>query len=103
MMFPPVTRRTFLACSAGAVAAFPIVANAATAQTDDPLGTVCGVVGLRGLGPGTATNPATGEVILTDGRTLVASQTTRRRIGPGKAVMLAPEPDGRWGVVYAER
>jgi hypothetical protein len=102
----PVTRRTFLTSSALTVSACAVLQNAATAETSrlaDPLGTVPGITGPLGLGPGTAANPARGDVLLQHGHTLVASHSSSWRIGPGKAVLLSPEPDGCWSVVYAER
>lgn len=101
-----VTRRTFLASSAATVAACSLLQTTVTAETSHPrypLGTVSGFTGPRGLAPGTRANPGRGEVVLHDRQTLVASQTTPWRIGPGKAVLLAVEPDGQWSVVYAER
>ena len=97
------TRRAFLASSAIAIAAASLRASAAPATSHpEPLGPVAGRTGPLGLAPGTSTGPSRGVVTLLDGRTLVASHSTRWPIGPGKSVLIAPEPDGTWSVLYAE-
>lgn len=105
-MIPPVTRRAFLASSTLAVSAIAGLRSVAIAETSrqaDPLGTIPGITGPLGLAPGTTANPTRGDVVVLDGHILIASHSSSWRIGPGKAVLLSPEPDGRWSVVYAER
>lgn len=105
-MNPSVTRRTFLATSAGAVAAcsaLQTVSASAATRRDEQLGTVFGVTDRRGLKPGTATNPGGGRVILSDGSALTATHPSCWKVDPGKAVLVSPGADGRWTVVYAER
>lgn len=99
-----VTRRAFLATSAGAIAAAATLraASAPATSPPGPLGPVAGRTGACGLAPGSPSDPSRGAVTLLDGRTLVASHSTRWPIGPGKAVLIAPEPDGTWSVLYAE-
>lgn len=100
-----VTRRLFLASSAGAIVAASALrapASPPEPRTPDPLGPVPARTGPLGLRPGTPSRPSQGTVILLDGRTLEASHSTRWRIGPDKALLLAPEPDGTWSVLYAE-
>ena len=89
----PVTRRAFLAASAGSVAALaaarpvPVRADSCPA----PPGPVYGRTGVRGIPPGTARAPARGEVVLLDGRVLEVSHVNGLRIGAGRSVWLAPD------------
>jgi len=104
-MFTAVTRRAFLATSAGAlatlsVAACPKAVQAATRFA--PTGAVYGRAGREGIPPGTASAPSRGEVILLDGRVLEASHDTSQRIRAGGSVLLSPDGRGGWTILYAE-
>jgi hypothetical protein len=99
-----VTRRTFIAASAGAFAA--LAAGTPRAADLDarpaPTGPVYGRAGGRGIPPGTASAPSRGEVVLLDGRVLEVSHVTGRGIRPGGSVWLAPDGDEGWSILYAE-
>jgi len=106
-MITPVTltRRAFLASSAGALAVVPVLTALAADRPPhraEPHGPVPARTGPEGLAPGSPTDPSRGEVVLLDGRTLVTTHTTHWRIGPGRSVLIAPEPDGTWSLLYAE-
>lgn len=100
-----ITRRDFLASSAGSLAAVAVAARPGLARDETsplPAGPVYGRVGKRGIPPGTAEAPSRGDVILLDGRVLVASHETRQGIRPGRSVLLAPDGPGRWTILYAQ-
>ncbi len=102
-MIDPLSRRAFLAKSSGAIAALAVGRRALGASPRaEPPGPVYGRVGPRGLAGGSSVAPSSGEVILIDGRVLRASHVGPRGIGAGKSVLLAPEGDRGWSVLYAE-
>jgi hypothetical protein len=105
MVFTAHTRRTFLAASAGAVASL-VVPNCPGAVEADarptPTGAVPGRVGRKGISPGTDSAPSQGEVVLLDGRVLVASHVTSQGINAGRSVLLSPDERGGWSILYAE-
>jgi hypothetical protein len=105
MMPTAVTRRAFLAMSAGAVATLAVADCPGAVPADArsaPAGVVYGRAGRRGISPGTASAPSRGEVILLDGRVLEASHGTSRGIGAGRSVLLSPDENGGWSILYAE-
>ncbi len=98
-----ITRRVFLASSAGAIAALAIVPAAALADDrPEPRGPVYGRTGPGGISPGSSDGPSRGPVTLLDGRTIEASHVTGWRIGAAKGVFLGPNPKGGWSILYAE-
>lgn len=99
-----VTRRTFLATSAGALAAIAAGTSGAAdlEARPAPSGPVYGRAGRRGIPPGTASAPSRGEVVLLDGRVLEVSHGTGRGIRAGGSVWLAPDGDEGWSILYAE-
>jgi hypothetical protein len=97
-----VNRRTFLITSAGIVAAHSAAADSFSRQAEaPPPGTVYGRVGVAGIPSGTSLAPSRAEIILLDGTSLEASHVSRE-IGPTRSVLLSPDPDGGWSVLYAE-
>lgn len=95
----PMSRRDFL----GSVAVAAVAPAIVRAQPrPEPAGPVYGRTGPRGIAPGTASRPSRGPVTLLDGRTLDAGHVTAWRIAPGKGVLLAPDGDGGWSILYAE-
>jgi hypothetical protein len=104
-MSTDVTRRAFLVASAGAAATLAAAARPAAARDDPrpaPAGPVYGRTGPQGIRPGTAVAPSRGVVTLLDGRVLEATHVTGRGIGAGKSLLLAPDGEGKWSVLYAE-
>ena len=105
MMSTAFTRRTFLAASAGAVTSLVVTTRPEAVEADarpSPTGTVHGRAGRKGIPPGTASAPSQGEVILLDGRVLVASHVTSQGINAGRSVLLSPDEIGGWSILYAE-
>jgi hypothetical protein len=105
MMPTAVTRRAFLATSAGAVATLAVADCPGAVPADsrpEPAGVVYGRAGRRGIPPGTASAPSRGEVILLDGRVLEVSLGTSRGIGAGRSVLLSSDGTGGWSILYAE-
>jgi hypothetical protein len=99
----PITRRAFLATSAEVVAVAAVIPAIARGGTPpEPRGTVYGRTGPAGIRAGSPGRPARGRAILLDGRELEVSHATAWRIGPGKGVLLSPEPTGAWSILYAE-
>ena len=97
-----VTRRTFLIASAGIVAAHVGAADSFSGRADAPAaGTVYGHVGPAGIPAGTSIAPSRAEVILLDGTSLQASHVSGH-IRPNRSVLLSPDPQGGWSVLYAE-
>ncbi len=101
-MSAPLTRRAFLAASAATAAASCLAPSLASDRGPEPLGPVAGRTGPRGIAAGSAGRPSLGAVTLLDGRVMEVSHRTAWRIRPGKSVLIAPEPDGTWSVLYAE-
>jgi hypothetical protein len=100
-----VTRRVFIASSAGAVATLAVAAMPKSAQADtspSPVGAVYGRVGRQGISPGTATAPATGKVVLLDGQTLDVPHVHRFGIRAGASVLLGSDAAGGWTILYVE-
>jgi hypothetical protein len=99
-----VNRRAFLASSASAIAVLAVAGHAASRVDPRPApsGPVYGRIGPRGIGPGTTSAPSRGEVILLDGRVLEATHVASRGIRAGKSVLLAPDGDEGWSILYAE-
>ena len=97
-----VTRRTFLIASAGIVTAPTGAAISMSDQAKAPsVGAVYGRVGSAGIASGTSLAPSQAEVILLDGTSLRASHVSSD-IRPNRSVLLSPEPQGGWSVLYAE-
>ncbi len=97
-----VNRRTFLIASAGIVAAHTGAAGSLFGPANaPPAGIVYGRVGSAGIASGTSFAPSRAEVILLDGTSLQASHISMD-IGPGRSVLLSPDPHGEWSVLYAE-
>jgi hypothetical protein len=97
-----VTRRTFLIASAGIVATHIGAASSVSGHIEAPIaGTVYGRVGSAGIPSGTSFAPSRAEVILLDGTSLEASHVGSG-IRPNRSVLLSPDPDGEWSVLYAE-
>ena len=91
-----VTRRAFLAASAGAVVTLAVADCPGAVPADsrpEPAGVVYGRAGRRGIPPGTASAPSRGEVILLDGRVLEVSLGTSRGIrrGPERLALVGWE------------
>ncbi len=105
-MPPIVNRRKFLATTSGAVAAFAAFSSgAASARVDRtpmPTGPVAGRTDERGIAPGTARDPSRGQVVLLDGRVIDVTHPGGIGIAPGRSVLIAPEADGSWSILYAE-
>jgi hypothetical protein len=99
-----VTRRAFLAGSAGSIAFLAAGPSGAAGADSSPVptGPVYGRVGRRGIPPGTASAPSRGDVIQLDGRVLVACHVTGRGIRPGASVLLVPDAGCGWSILYAE-
>ena len=101
-----VTRRSFLATSAGIVATLAVAAvPRGLLRADsrlDPAGVVYGRAGRRGIPAGTSTDPSRGEVILLDETVIEASHVNRLDILPGRSVLLSPDGSGGWSILYAE-
>jgi hypothetical protein len=105
MDFTAVTRRSFLAASAGIVATFAAIAVPDVVQANsvsEAAGTVYGRAGRQGISPGTSSAPVRGEVILLDGTALEASHVGSQCIRPGKSVLLSLDGSRGWSVLYAE-
>jgi hypothetical protein len=105
MISTAMTRRDFLTTSAGAVAALAVVGRPGVVQADlhpMPTGVVYGRSGRRGIPPGIASAPSRGDVILLDGRVLEVSHVTSQAIGAGKSVLLSPDGNTGWSILYAE-
>jgi hypothetical protein len=105
MLPDTITRRTFLATSATAVAALAVAARPEAGHADTPLASVGAVYGMarrHGIPAGTTSAPSRGEVILLDGRVLEATHVTSQGVRAGRSVLLSPEGDGRWSILYAE-
>ncbi len=103
MDFNVVTRRSFLSASAG-VAATLLVSDIAQGSPAHraATGLVYGRVGAGGVPAGSDARPSRGTVMLLDGTTIPLSHAGSRPILPGKSVLLAPDTDGNWSVLYAE-
>lgn len=98
-----VTRRTFLASTAGAVALTSSMPRPARARNvQEPLGPVVARTGSRGLTPGSRRDPTRSTVTMLDGRTLEVAHTSPMRIGPRKSLLVTPDPSGTWSILYAE-
>jgi hypothetical protein len=99
-----VSRRAFLESSTG-IAAGLFLAHPAPAQVDarlKPAGVLYGRAGKRGIPAASSAEPARGDVVLLDRTTIVTTHHGRHGIGPGKSVLLSPDGDGGWFVLYAE-
>ncbi|WP_435010842.1 hypothetical protein P12x_002128 [Tundrisphaera lichenicola] len=104
-MHAPVTRRAFLATSTTGLAAVAIPAWPASARVvtrPEPTGPVYGRTGHRGIPAGSTSAPSAGDVALLDGRILRVSHESSRGIGARKSVLLSPDRNGRWSILYAE-
>ena len=97
-----IHRREFLqstCAAAAAVGAAAIPGAAQSAAQRLPRGPVYARAGEGGIRP--ARRASRNEAILADGRRLAVSDAAYR-VAPGKSVLLTPEIDGRWTVLYAE-
>jgi hypothetical protein len=97
-----VTRRTFLIASAGIVTAPAGASISMSDQAKAPsAGAVYGRTGSKGIPAGTSIAPSRAEAILLDGTSLQASHVSGH-IRPNRSVLLSPDPQGGWSVLYAE-
>lgn len=104
MKFTVVTRRDFLATSVGAMATLGMTRQTEAEQADlrpARTGAVYGRAGRNGIPPGTVAVPSRGEVLLLDGRTLMASHVTSQYIRAGASVLLCPDTSGDYSILYA--
>lgn len=99
-----VSRRAFLGSSAGLALGLSLAGPAPSrgATHHHRSGVLYGTAGRRGIPPAGAAGPARGDVLLLDGTTIAARHGSRHPIAPGKGVLLSPDGDGEWSVLYAE-
>jgi hypothetical protein len=101
-MNAPVTRRSFVAMAAGVVTTLGAGALPNTLPaTSLSAGTIYGRAGRRGIASGTLSAPSQGKIVLLDGATVEATHVSQK-ILPGKSVLLSPDGQGKWSVLYAE-
>jgi hypothetical protein len=100
-----VTRRSFLGTSAGLVTALGASAARHTAKANAILelpGAVYGRAGTKGIAAGTCFAPSRDEVILHDGTRIEVAHVGGQQILAGKSVLLSPDENREWSVLYAE-
>jgi hypothetical protein len=105
MISDTITRRTFLATSSAMAASLVIAGGSAFAKSAaHPMasGVRSGRVGPRGIPAGTALASSVGEIVLEDGSVVEASLTTSPGLHAGRSVLLAPDEQGGWSILYAE-
>jgi hypothetical protein len=100
-----VTRRSFLGTSAGLVTALAASAAPHTTRANAILelpGAVYGRAGSKGIAAGTGSAPSRGEVNLLDGTRIEVAHAGGQHILAGKSVLLSPDENSEWSVLYAE-
>jgi hypothetical protein len=103
-----VTRRGFLIAAAGAVVAHATTIAISAQRRTPCTGVMYGRTGRKGMRAGASAMPSNAEVmpsnaevVLLDG-TSVQVAPISEDICPNKSVLLSPDPQGGWSVLYAE-
>jgi hypothetical protein len=100
-----VTRRSFLGKSAGLVIALGASAALHTPRVNATFelpGAVYGRAGSKGIAAGTCSAPSRGEVDLIDGTRLAVVHVGGQHIHAGRSVLLSPDDNCEWSILYAE-
>jgi hypothetical protein len=97
-----MTRRAFLIGSAEVMTAFGGATIAISGRGKTPrAGAVYGRAGRKGIRAGTSSTPSQADVVLLDGTSLQAAHISGH-IQPNRSVLLSPDMQGGWTVLYAE-
>ena len=92
-----MTRRKFVVASVGMGTSLCLTGASSRVCRAPRPGTLYGRAGEGGIAPG-----GIGQAVTMDGVRLMVSHPGRNPVRPGKSLLMSPDENGNWTVLYAE-